>query len=262
MSAETILTTLDRGWLTITLNQPANRNALSDAMVADVSSVLTAVADDRDVRGITFRGAGKVFCAGGDLKGFQRELNEASLATINAVSRRAGGLFHQINEMPQVVVMLVHGAAIAGGLGMMCAGDIVAVTADTRFALTETQLGIVPAQIAPLVIQRAGQATARRLMLTGARFDAQQAQTFGLADFVVDDGDALNAIESQMQTDVRRCAPGAVAATKSLLRSLTGLQRTTLIDNAAEVFAERLASDEGREGIGAFIEKRAPRWHE
>ncbi|MEL7297180.1 MAG: enoyl-CoA hydratase-related protein [Pseudomonadota bacterium] len=262
MSAPTIHTALDRGWLTITLDQPDNRNALSDTMVADVSSVLAEAADNRDIRGITFRGEGKVFCAGGDLKGFQRELDEASLTTINAVSRRAGALFHQINEMPQVVVMLVHGAAIAGGLGMMCAGDIVAVTSDTRFALTETQLGIVPAQIAPLVIQRAGQATGRRLMLTGARFNAQEAQSFGLADFVVDDGDALGAIEAQVQTDVRRCAPGAVAATKALLRSLTGQQLSTLIDNAAQVFAERLASDEGREGIAAFIEKRDPRWQE
>jgi isohexenylglutaconyl-CoA hydratase len=162
--------------------------------------------------------------------------------------------------MPQVVVILVEGAAIAGGLGLACAGDLVVVTRESRFALTETTLGIAPAQIAPFVVQRMGLSVARRLMLTAARFDGEQAQRIGLADQVVDDVDALDEAEQKIRTRVMRCAPGANAMTKELLLATTRLEPQAMLDLAAERFAEGMLSDEGREGILAFIEKRKPSW--
>ncbi|MEN7341769.1 MAG: enoyl-CoA hydratase-related protein [Pseudomonadota bacterium] len=258
----TITTTLERGWLTIRLAQPNIRNALTDEMVLELTAELNRAATDVAIRGITFHGEGEVFCAGGDLKGFQKTIDADSVASITDVSKRAGALFHLINEMPQVVVMCVHGAAIAGGMGMMAAGDVVITTQDAKFALTETQLGIVPAQIAPLVLQRVGPATARRLMLTGARFDGEHAAAIGLADFVVEDATAMMAKEADIRRDVFRCAPGAVAATKQLLRHLTDRDKAAVIEHAADVFAGRLGSDEGREGIASFIEKRKPEWAE
>ncbi|MFK8051344.1 MAG: enoyl-CoA hydratase-related protein [Woeseiaceae bacterium] len=257
---QTLRTELQQGWLTIFLSQPDKRNALTDKMVAELSLELTRTAADASIRGITMRGDGAVFCAGGDLKGFQSNLDADSRALIDTSSRTAGNLFHQIDEMPQVVFMRVHGAAIAGGLGVVCGGDVVAVTADAKFALTETQLGIVPAQIAPLVVQRVGAATARRLMLTGARFDGTTAAKLGLADFVANDEAALDEIEAQVRRDVMRCAPGAIAATKQLIRDIQPLNTEETIEYAAMTFTERLASDEGREGIASFIEKRKPEW--
>lgn len=257
---QTLRKELNRGWLTIYLSQPDKRNALTDTMVDELNMELTRTAADASIRGITFRGDGPVFCAGGDLKGFQKNLDAQSLAVIDETSRKAGALFHQINEMPQVVFMRIHGAAIAGGLGIACAGDVVAVTPDAKFALTETQLGIVPAQIAPLVLQRVGPSVARRLMLTGARFIGTEAQTLGLADFVADEHNTLDDIEARLRADVMRCAPGAVAATKKLIRRIHGQNTEQTISFAAETFAERLASDEGREGIASFIEKRKPEW--
>ncbi|MEM7610740.1 MAG: enoyl-CoA hydratase-related protein [Pseudomonadota bacterium] len=262
MSDANIEVVTDGGWMTIWLNRPQSRNALSAAMISELADLLSRTADDASVRGITMRGRGSVFCAGGDLKGFGQDLSNdtSARAAIESSSQSAGHLFHQVDQMPQVVVMLVHGAAIAGGLGLMCAGDVVATTADARFSLTETQLGIVPAQIAPLVTRRIGAAPARRIMLTGAQFDGTTAHSLGLCDFAVDDSNGLDAIEATVRRDVLRCAPGAIAATKALLRDSRHMPQSDIVEHAAQVFAERLLSDEGREGIQSFLEKRKPGW--
>jgi len=258
----TIETDVQHAWLTIWLNRPEVRNALNEEMVGELRSVLNAVQDDRSVRGITLRGRDGVFCAGGDLKSFQSDFQDGaeSHELVAAASRRTGELFRLVNEMPQVVVILVEGAAIAGGLGLACAGDLVVVTRESRFALTETTLGIAPAQIAPFVVQRVGLSVARRLMLTAARFDGEQAQRIGLADQVVDDVDTLDEVEQNIRMQVMRCAPGANAMTKELVLATARLEPKAMLDLAAERFAEGMLSDEGREGILAFIEKRKPSW--
>jgi len=250
------------GWLTIWLNRPQVRNALSDDMVAELRAVLDAVRPDRGLRGLTIRGRGGVFCAGGDLQGFQSRFQAGQIdpQQVATASRQAGDLFDQLNRLPQVVVMLVEGAAIAGGLGMLCAADFVAVTRSAQFALTETTLGIPPAQIAPFVAQRIGLPAARRVMLTAMRFDGEAAQELGLADEVVDDADGLNLVEERIRKQVGRCGPGANAATKEILLATAELDRESLKELAAQRFAAGMLGDEGREGIAAFMEKRKPRW--
>lgn len=253
---------LDGGWLTIWLNRPESANALSAGLVGELDAVLTAVADDRTVRGITLRGRGGVFCAGGDLKGFRDALRagDASAREIVETSARAGALFARVDTMPQVVVMLVEGAAVAGGLGLACTGDIIITAGDARFALTETRLGITPAQIAPYVIRRVGEPAARRLMLTGARFTAAEARSLGIADYVGANSGELEALEAGIRNDVKKCAPEANAVTKELIRAAGRLEPGAMQRLAAERFAQCLLSDEGREGIASFIEKRKPRW--
>lgn len=250
------------GWLTIWLNRPQVRNALSEHMIAELRAVLDAIGPDRGLRGLTIRGRGGVFCAGGDLKGFQTrfQAGQVDAQQLAAVNREAGDLFDLINRLPQFVVMLVEGAAIAGGLGMLCAADFVAVTRSAQFALTETTLGIPPAQIAPFVAQRIGLPAARRIMLTAMRFDGAAARELGLADEVVDDADGLDLAEGRVRKQVARCGPGANAATKEILLATTELDRESLKAFAAQRFAAGLLGDEGREGIAAFIEKRKPRW--
>ncbi len=261
---ETILLDLDGDWLTIWLNRPEARNALTAEVVSELADALTAVRDDRSVRGITIRGKGGVFCAGGDIKGFKAifQGEEQDIVQVADTSRAAGEFFDLLNNAPQVVLMLIEGAAMAGGLGMACAGDVVIVTEDAKFALTETTLGIPPAQIAPFVVQRLGLPTARRIMLTAARFDGAEAQNLGLADIVVKDLDALEQAEAEVKTAVRRCAPGAIAETKKIVLAVSNLDRETMIEVAADSFARSMLSEEGREGVAAFLEKRKPRWAE
>ena len=261
-NTNTLETDVQHAWLTIWLNRIDSRNALNEQMTTELRNILELVRDDRSVRGITLRGRGGVFCAGGDLKAFRSDFQggERSKELVAAASRSAGELFRLVNEMPQVVVILVEGAAIAGGLGLACAGDLVVVTRESRFALTEATLGIAPAQIAPYVVQRVGLSVARRLMLTAARFDGEQAQCIGLADQVVDGVDALDEAEQKIRTQVMRCAPGANAITKELVLATARLEPQAMLDLAAERFAEGMLSSEGREGISAFIEKRKPSW--
>jgi len=261
---ENILLEQDAGWLTIWFNRPDNRNALSKELTTELKEVLNAVRDKKNIRGITLRGKGGVFCAGGDLKGFKNNYQGGSqtVEDIAAASRQGGQMFDLINELPQVVLILVEGAAIAGGLGMVCCADAVAVTKDARFAMTETAIGIPPAQIAPFVAQRLGLRIARRLMVTASRFNGEEAHRLGLADYVVDDAAGLDQIEADMKKQVRRCAPGANAVTKAIVLATRHLNREQQLDFAAKGFAECMLSDEGREGVASFIEKRKPIWAE
>lgn len=252
---------LQDDWLTIWFNTPENRNALSDELAGELMSVMDAIEDDRSVRGVILRGRGGVFCAGGDLKGFMKSLSGALDPDEAAEMNKMGGrLFARVNALPQVTLALVEGAAIAGGLGLACCADIVAVTEDAKFALTETQIGIVPAQIAPYVAQRIGLPAARRLMLTGARFTGKDALALGLADFAVADATQLHEIAARIAKDVKRCAPEANAATKRVLLQTQTLKGEPMMDYAAAQFAACLTGDEGREGIAAFVEKRKPYW--
>ncbi len=261
---ENILLEQDAGWLTIWFNRPDNRNALSKELTTELKEVLNAVREKKNIRGITLRGKGGVFCAGGDLKGFKNNYQGGSqtMEDIAAASRQGGQMFDLINELPQVVLILVEGAAIAGGLGMVCCADAVAVTKDAKFAMTETAIGIPPAQIAPVVAQRLGLRIARRLMVTASRFDGKEAHRLGLADYVVDDAAGLDQIEVDMKKQVRRCAPGANAVTKAIVLATRHLNREQQLDFSAKGFAECMLSDEGREGVASFIEKRKPIWAE
>ncbi|MEO9467950.1 enoyl-CoA hydratase-related protein [Parasphingorhabdus sp.] len=258
---ETLELELQQGWLTIWFNQPENRNALSDALVSELASVLKGVRDDRDVRGITLRGRGGVFCAGADLKNFKENFQASGDrgATI-AMSMGAAEIFDLVNSAPQVVIVLIEGAAMAGGFGLSCCADVVICESGARFAMTETAIGVTPAQISPFVIQKLGYATGRRLMLTAARFDGTQAHELGFADFIADDVAGLEAIEMQLRKQVLGAAPGAVAATKDLLGQIAGQPREEVIRLAAENFADRMVSEEAKEGVASFFEKRKPNW--
>jgi isohexenylglutaconyl-CoA hydratase len=249
------------GWLTVWLDRPQVRNALSETMASELRAVAETARSDTALRGLTLRGRGGVFCAGADIKRFASILEgNATIADVAAYSRHAGELFHLINELPQVVVALVEGAALAGGLGLACAADVVAATEDARFALTETMIGIPPAQITPFIVQRVGPAAARRIMLTGTRLDVTAARELGLVDFVAADADGLATIEAEVRRGVMACAPGANAATKEIILAMRKLEGRAMIDFAADRFAACMLGDEGREGTTAFFEKRKPRW--
>lgn len=249
-----------RGWLTIWLDRPEARNAMSRTMTAELTSILETAHEDRELRGITLRGAGGWFCAGGDLQEFRADFQSGppDSADIEAASRAAGTLFDLLNRMPQVTVALVEGGAMAGGLGLVCACDISVAVRNARFALTETTLGIPPAQIAPFVRSRVGLAAARRMMLTALRFDAEAAVQLGLVSEIVEKAADFDKVEAELRAGVLRCAPGANAVTKDIL--LSADMTKDLRETAARSFADCMLSDEGREGVAAFLEKRKPAW--
>ena len=250
-----IHTELNDGWLTIWLNSPENRNAIGNEMMTDLLAVMDAVRDDRRIRGITLRGKNGIFCSGGDLKSFNAmQAPGVTHAEVAAMNRRIGDVMLAMNEMPQVVICLVEGAAIAGGLGLMCCGDVILGTEDAKFSLTETMLGIPPAQIAPFVVARVGLSTARRIMLTGARFTGVEAKTYGLLDETAKDVAGLEDIETSIKRGVLKCGPGAIAATKHLILSSRDKSGPEMMDHAADVFAACMLSDEGKEGISSFVE--------
>ena len=260
-TTQTLELELQNGWLTIWFNQPDNRNALSDALVAELAAVLKSVRDDRAVRGITLRGRGGVFCAGADLKNFKQNFQvSGDRDAIIKMSKGAAEIFDLVNDVPQVVIVLIEGAAMAGGFGLSCCADVVICESGARFAMTETAIGISPAQISPFVIQKLGYATGRRLMLTAARFNGEEAHALGFADFIADDVTGLEAIEMQIRKQVLGAAPGAVAATKELIGQIEGKPRNEVIQLAAENFADRMVSDEAKEGVASFFEKRKPNW--
>lgn len=258
-----LITELNKGWLTIWFNAPENKNALSQTLTSEFEAVLDAIRDDRSVRGVTLRGKNGVFCSGGDLKGFfAGQSGDDPHTAFKTLNRKGGTLFDKVMTLPQVVIAYVEGAAIAGGLGLMCCADIIIVRDNAKFALTETRIGIVPAQIAPIVVARAGLPKARQIMLTGAQFLGKDTPDYNLSDFVVEDETTFKTLEERFKSDVLKCAPGAIGVTKDILMQTPHMSREAQLDFAAEKFADCITSDEGREGIASFVGKRKPKWAE
>lgn len=262
---ETLLLEHNDGVLHVTLNRPETKNALGKPMVRDLTAVCDLLAADTDIRAAVVRGANGTFCSGGDINGFKEMFatpapqpgEKDGIATHN---RRFGAIMARFEALPQTIVMVVEGAAYGGGLGLMCGGDVVLATADAKFSISETTLGVPPAQIAPFVAARIGIARTRRLALTAHRFDGLEAERMGLVDIACADTAALEAALGQVLAGVTRCAPGANAVTKRLILASRSMPRDELLDQSADAFASCLRSAEGHEGVTAFLEKRKPKW--
>jgi isohexenylglutaconyl-CoA hydratase len=257
-----IHTVLHGGVLFVTLNSPATRNALNDAMLAGIRTALDLVAADRSIRALVLRGAGGNFSAGGDFGQFK-----ALMATAPAdpdpivLSNRAfGALLERLTTCEAPLVALVEGAAMGGGFGLAATCDLVLATGDARFAMPELTLGLPPAQIAPFVAARLGQATALRLMLTGARLDADEAARVGLVDEVAPDAAALRACAQRWLAQICRAEPAATRGTKRILASARRAALGDTLDRAAREFATALRSGTAAEGIAALSSRGAAGW--
>lgn len=250
--------------LHVTLNRPDKRNAMSLEMVEELSACLSACSTDNGIRAIVIRGAGGHFCAGGDIGDMAHARQQAAAGEPHAYvnfNRRFGGLLEQVNAQPQVVVVVLEGAVLGGGFGLACVADIAIALPDCQFGLPETGLGIIPAQIAPFVVQRIGLTQARKLALTGARFNGAAALQLG----VVHDLATSETLEAQLNgylTQIKRCAPKANSATKQLLLEVGIKPMEQLLDDAALAFSQAVTGSEGREGTLAFMQKREPGWAE
>ena len=254
---DNLLIEYSNGWVTIWFNQIKNRNAITNNIVDELFSIFNFLNDDREVRGITLRGKGGIFCAGVDLKSLKKMTDTSKNAKSLAfeMSIRIGELFKVINSAPQIVVAVTEGAAIAGGFGIACSADLILTMPETKFSLSETRIGLTPAQISPYVINRLGYSLARKMMLLGARIDGREAMKIGIADYIANDNN-LEEILDSIKEQVFKCSPNAIAITKRVLTV------NEYIDpqKAANLFSDCVVSDEGQEGINSFFEKRKPFW--
>lgn len=252
------------GILTLWLNRPDSRNAMSLAMVKSIQAVFSAIANDVTIRAVVLRGKGGHFCAGGDIKDMATIRAEA--ATLGSqqpyidFNRTFGAMLEQVDHAPQTVVAVLEGAVLGGGFGLACVSDIAISHVDAKFGLPETGLGIIPAQIAPFVVNRVGLTQARRLALLGARFNGKVALAVGVVHQVVADETELEHALAESIQQIRRTAPLASRATKALLHRTLNEPLAGLLDDAAQQFAHAVASAEGMEGTLAFIQKRPPSW--
>jgi len=244
--------------LWLTLNRPEVGNALDPTVIEGMGAALTRAARDDAVRAIVITGAGKHFSAGADLN-YMKSMRGASAADNEADALRTQGLFAAVAASPKPVVARVQGAARGGGVGLLAAADVVVAADTATFVFTEVRLGIVPAIIAPFVVARTGTALARRLFLTGESFAAADAAAFGLVDHVTSP-DALDAAVERVTGEIRRGGPQALAEVKRLLADVALAAPAEVAALTAKRIAALRASEEGQEGMAAFLEKRPPRW--
>jgi len=247
----------EAGVLHLTLNRPEVRNAMNSEMVSELRDALVQAEAAGNVRAVVLRGAGGHFCAGADLKslaGAPRDLE--SMAAMNA---RFGELCVAFANTPIVTVAVLEGTVMGGGFGLACVADVAIASETALFRLPETSIGVVPAQIAPFLVERLGYSEAKRLAVTGGRIDARTALALRLVH-EVHDGAAVDAALARVLHELLQCAPGAVAATKALIAKARFTPPAALVQEAAMVFARAATGAEGIEGATAFVQKRKPKW--
>lgn len=278
MSYTTIQHQVQQGVCTLTLNRPEVRNAMSLAMVKELLQALQAAERDPGVRAVVLRGAGGHFCSGGDISDMaQARMKLAQQQADHAASGQAhaqplgpnpvaatnaafGQLCLAYARSPLPIVTVLEGTVMGGGFGLACVSDVSLALDTVSFRLPETALGIIPAQIAPFLVERLGYAEAKRLAVTGAKVGATEALTIRLVHEVHADAAALDAALQRTLASIVACGPQAIAATKNLLSHARLTPPEQLIDDAAAMFARAVLSDEGQEGTGAFMQKRKPYW--
>ena len=242
---------------TVTLDRPDVRNAFNDQVVVELTQVFREM--DESVQVVVLQGVGKSFCAGADLNWMKKSATYTQEQ--NADDARAMlGLFDAIDSFAGVVIGRVHGAALGGGVGLVACCDIVVATERAKFGLTEVRLGIVPAVISPFVVAKIGVNHARRYFVTGEIFDAQTAYRIGLVSEVVNDDEALDQKVKELTEAVTANGPIAVKESKKLITEVTTLPRTDALEYAVQTIARLRVSEEGQEGLSAFLEKRKPGW--
>lgn len=250
----------DNGVATLHLNRPELHNAFDAELIASLTTALEALADDSKVRAVVLAGHGASFSAGADLQ-WMRAMASASQEDNRLDALALARLMRTLDELPKPTIARVHGASFGGGVGLVACCDIAIAAAGARFGLTESRLGLLPAVISPYVIAAIGPRQARRWFATGEHFDAATAQRIGLVHQVVAADELDAAVQAQLAL-LGKAGPVAAASAKVLVREVhaAGDDRDALDRANAGLIAALRASDEGREGLSAFLEKRAPNW--
>ena len=249
----------DAGVATVTLNRPEVRNAFNDEVIAEMTAVFSELGERDEVRCIVLAGNGTAFCAGADLNwmkrmaGYSRDENVADAAAL-------ANMLRVLYQCPKPTIARIQGDAYAGGTGLVAACDMAVCVDSAQFCLSEVKLGLIPATISPYVIRAMGPRAAHRYFLTAERFGAAEALRIGFVHQVVA-ADQLDAAVAALAQTLVQAGPEAVKACKVLVHDIAGKDVSQLlIDRTVHAIADIRTSDEGREGIQAFLGKRKPNW--
>ncbi|MEM7719463.1 MAG: crotonase/enoyl-CoA hydratase family protein [Pseudomonadota bacterium] len=240
--------------VSLTLNRPEKRNALSAEMIAELHDF----AENVQARAVVLSGAGDVFCAGGDLTWMKAQI-AADRPTRMAEARKLAEMLRVLNEMRCPLIARIHGAALGGGVGLACVADVAIAADGTKFGLTETRLGLIPATIGPYVIARMGEGRARRVFMSSRIFTASEAAGLGIISGAVDAAALETAIDAEVAPYLS-VAPGAVGRAKALARRLGPRIDDAVIAASIEALADAWETDDARMGIDAFLSKTPAPW--
>lgn len=256
-----LLLNLDHHVATITLNRPDKRNAFNDEVIRELTEVFTFCGEQPDVRAVVLTANGKAFCAGADLNWMRAMADytrDENLADADKLAQMLATIYH----CPKPTVAMVQGDVYAGGMGLVATCDMAVAVDTANFCLSEVKLGLIPATISPYVIRAMGARMAHRYFLTAEVFDAKQAEKIGFVHQSV----AENALQSTVDAIVKNlvnASPNAVKVCKKLLQDVAYAElNDKLISDTVAGIAEIRASDEGKEGVQSFLQKRKPNWLE
>lgn len=260
MDNQSVLLDVDEaGTAKVTLNRPERHNAFDDELIGELIAICNRLDQDQSIGTVVLAATGKSFSAGADLKWMQRMAAYTEEENF-ADAMQLGELMHTLNTLSKPTVVVVQGAAFGGGVGLVACGDI-AIAADTAvFSLSEVRLGLVPSVISPYVIDAIGARAARRYFLSGERFSAAEALRIGLVHQIMPSGTLITALDDILK-NLRQSPPHAKTAAKEVIARVHRAPRDAeLRRETAERIAKIRASEEGREGVSAFLEKRKPAW--
>jgi len=252
------LTTDARGVATLMLNRPDKHNAMSRQMLLDLTKATAQLGSDDAVRVVVLTGAGKSFCAGGDLAWMQEQMG-MDAQTRKSEARKLATALSALDALPKPLIGKLHGNAFGGAVGLACICDAAFGAEHIKLGLTETRLGLIPATIGPYVVARMGIGSARQVFMSGRLFDAVEAVRLGVLAHAVPVGD-LDALIEREITAYLACAPGAVAAAKALARGLGPQADAAVVEKSIDRLAARWETAEAVEGISAFFDKRPASW--
>lgn len=255
---KTILYQIQDAVARVTLNRPDVHNAFNDTMIKELSTVFGDIAVNPAIRIVVVTGVGKSFCAGADLN-WMRRVKDYSYEDNLKESLELAEMLYSIYASPKATIARVNGAAIGGGTGLVAVCDIAIGATTARFSFSEVKLGLIPACISPYVLKKCGEGRCREFFLTGERLNAEKACTAGLLNAVVPLED-LDAAVDGLVKQLLSSGPEAITKCKELLRNVAEMPFERAREYTAEVIAQLRISDEGQEGMAAFLEKRKPRW--
>ena len=255
MNFETLLFNQDkRGVVSLTLNRPEKRNALSSKMIEELTGFTSKLTPD--TRAVVIQGAGKLFCAGGDLDWMNNQIKADRLTRISE-ARKLAMMLKALNEIPVPLIGKLHGAAYGGGVGLACVCDFVISSSNVKFGFTETRLGLIPSTIGPYVVGKMGEAKAREVFMSGQTFNEVEAKKLNIVSEISENLD--QSVESHLNPYLQT-APKAVGEAKALLRSLGPRIDEQVIEGTIERLADIWEGEEASHGIDAFLNKTKPRW--
>jgi len=260
MSYDTIKLLREKNIATIILNRPDVHNAMNEKLMKELTACFKELNKDNDTRIIILTGNGKSFCAGADLNCMKSMVKYSKEENIQD-SKLLSNLYETVYNCPKPVIGRINGHAFGGGLGLIAVCDIAITIPDCNFAFSEVKLGIIPAVISTYIVRRIGLSNMRRLFITGEKFNSEYAKEIGLVDFVVKP-EELDAKVQQYSELLISSSPNAIKEIKKLVNEYEKLDAKKYQEHTVKKIAELRVSEEGQEGISAFLEKRKTKWSE